>query len=136
MGEIRQILVVDDDREITRGLSYRLRAKGYEVKTAHGGEQGLTMANEHTPDAIVLDIRMPDVDGLTVLSRLKEDSQTSEIPVIMCSASLVDQKDALDRGASFFVQKPFDAPVLLAAIEAVSFQTARPIQEGVMNIQP
>ena len=126
MGEIRRILVVDDDREIARGLSYRLKAKGYEVQAAHGGEQGFTLACEERPDAVVLDIRMPDVDGLTVLSRLKDHPETKSIPVIMCSASLVDQKDALDRGASFFVQKPFEAEVLLAAIEAVSRQDSEP----------
>ena len=125
MADIRRILIVDDDREITRGLTYRFKAKGYDVVTAGGGEEGLAMASKHKPDAIILDIRMPDIDGLTVLSRLKDDPATNPIPVIMCSASLVDQKDALERGASFFVQKPFEAPVLLASIEAVALQTPR-----------
>jgi DNA-binding response OmpR family regulator len=114
------VLLVDDDREITRGLMYRLRAKGYTVETAHGGNEGLAAVATCNPDAIILDIRMPDIDGLTVLSKLKADAQTSQIPVIMCSASLVDRKDALDLGASFFVQKPFDAAAIVAAIGAVS----------------
>lgn len=120
MAESLTVLIVDDDREIARGLMYRLKAKGYLVETAHGGEEGLAKANHAPPDAIILDIRMPDVDGLTVLSRLKEGGKTRSVPVIMCSASLVDQKDALERGASFFIQKPFDAVVLIAAIEAVT----------------
>ncbi len=125
MAEIQRVLIVDDDREIIRGLMYRLKAKGYDVTTAHGGEDGLTTATVDPPDAIVLDIRMPDIDGLTVLSRLRESEATRSVPVIMCSASLVDQKDALDRGASFFVQKPFDAQTLLAALEAVALQAPR-----------
>lgn len=123
MGEGQRILIIDDDHEIARGLGIRLKAKGYEVATAHGGKEGLALASEYKPDAIILDIRMPDMDGLTVLSGLQDGARTSSIPVVMCSASLVDQKDALDRGASFFVQKPFDAPVLFAAIEAVMKQT-------------
>ena len=124
MAKVKKILIVDDDREITRGLSYRLKAKGYELETAHGGEAGMELAQSFQPDAIILDIRMPDVDGLTVLSRLKEDPATSFIPVIMCSASLVDKKDALNRGASFFVQKPFESQGLLATIEAVCVEAA------------
>lgn len=120
MAEIRRILVIDDDREIIRGLVYRLKANRYEVQVAHGGAEGLAAVTLSAPDAVVLDIRMPDMDGLTVLSKLKAAKETHEIPVIMCSASLVDQKDALDRGASFFVQKPFDAKVLVAAIQALS----------------
>jgi len=123
MVKTDRILVVDDDQEITRGLSYRLKAKGYEVIIANGGKEGLATARDQQPDGIVLDIRMPDINGLTVLSELKQDQQTSWIPVIMCSASLVDQREALDRGASFFVQKPFDATRLLAAIEASLLQT-------------
>ena len=128
MDNSSTILVVDDDHEITRGLTFRLKAKGYLVLTANGGNQGLATATENIPDAIILDIRMPDIDGLTVLTQLKANPATSRIPVIMCSASLVDQKDALDRGASYFVQKPFESSELLAAIEAAT--TKEPLQMG------
>jgi len=108
---------------------HRFKAKGYEVEVANNGHDGLAAATQKRPDVILLDIRMPDVDGLTVLSRLKDDAQTQSIPVIMCSASLVDQKDALNRGASFFVQKPFEAAVLLAAVTAISEQDAKKEEE-------
>ena len=96
------------------------------MHTASGGEQGLALAAAHRPDAIVLDIRMPDVNGLTVLSRLKEDKQLGCIPVIMCSASLVDQRDALDRGASSFVEKPFEAAKIIEAIDVALARSGKP----------
>ena len=113
------ILVVDDDREITRGMMLRLRSKGYEVSTADSGEQAMVSVAERIPDAMVLDIRMPGMDGLEVLSKLKSDDRFCGIPIIICSASLVDKKDALGRGASYFVQKPYDTTSLIQAVAAV-----------------
>lgn len=119
MDDQVRVLVIDDDREIVRGITFRLKAYGYGVLAAHGGEAGFDLAKTHRPDAIILDIRMPDINGLAVLAKLKADDTTRTIPVIMCSASLVDQKEALDLGASFFVQKPFDSAALLSAVQAV-----------------
>ncbi len=113
-----RVLLVDDDRTIIQALAVRLRALGYDVLTAFDGNSGLALALREQPDAVVLDIRMPGLDGLTVLDRLRDHSATRDLPVIMLSASIVNEHEALDRGASFFLQKPYDAAALIAALQA------------------
>ncbi|MGD8454701.1 MAG: response regulator [Phycisphaerae bacterium] len=120
MSEKRRVLLVDDDREIVRGVGIRLRAAGYEVYTAFDGQAGLQAAQEHLPDAIVLDVRMPVMDGLTMLGKLRACPQTQAIPVVILSASAVAQgkSHALEQGARFFLEKPYDPKSLIEAVES------------------
>lgn len=111
------ILVIDDEPDITRAMSVKLRAYGYDVLISHDGVDGLKAAEEHQPDAIILDVRMPKMDGLTTLVKLTEQETTQKIPVVMVSASIVDRQAALGKGARYFLEKPYDAPTLLSAIE-------------------
>ena len=97
----RKILIIDDDHDVVRGTSLRLRSAGYEIAAAYDGEEGVAAAKELTPDAIVLDVRMPRLDGLGALDRLRRCDDTKHIPVVMVSASLVDRHAALDSGALF-----------------------------------
>ncbi len=113
-----KVLIVDDDHCISEGAGVRLRAAGYDTLFAHDGREGLAAANQHHPNAIVLDVRMPVVDGLTALSELKRTAGTKDIPVIMLSASVVDEKAALDAGARFFIRKPFAGRSLVEAVDA------------------
>jgi DNA-binding response OmpR family regulator len=113
-----KVLVIDDDRDVVRGVSLRLRAAGYEPLAAYDGQQGIIAARESRPSAIVLDVRMPRLDGLATLRQLRNYKGTREIPVVMVSASLVDQHAALDSGARFFLSKPYQPKTLLAALEA------------------
>ena len=113
-----RILLVDDDREIIMGASIRLRAAGYETMMAHDGQQGVDTAIEKKPDAIVLDVRMPNKDGLQALEELQQNEKTRNIPVVMLSASLIDQQAALDAGARFFLTKPYQGKTLIAAVGA------------------
>ena len=113
-----KILVVDDDREITDGASMRLHAAGYDTLAAHDGAQGVATAIETKPDAIVLDVRMPNRDGLQALEDLRKNEKTCNIPIVVLSASLVDQQAALDAGARFFLTKPYLGKNLLAAVDA------------------
>lgn len=115
-----KILIVDDDHQISAGTSVRLRAAGYETVIAHDGVEGLANAHHHRPDAIVLDVKMPFMDGLECLSRLKQDPNTMNIPVVMLSASVVDEEAALDAGARYFLRKPFVGKLLLEAIDAAT----------------
>jgi DNA-binding response OmpR family regulator len=116
----RRVLLVDDDREIVRGAGIRLRAAGYEVLTAFDGQVGLIAAKQNLPDAIVLDVRMPVMDGLTMLRRLRDCHETKAIPVVILSASVVDRgkAKALEPGARYFLEKPYDPKSLLEAVEA------------------
>lgn len=112
----KRILVVDDEEEIRRGVDRWLHWDGYETLMAEDGEEGLKKATEEHPDAILLDVRMPKRNGMETLAGLKSNRQTGGIPVIMLSASLPDEQLALDAGATFFVQKPYDGRKLLSTI--------------------
>jgi len=113
------ILVVDDDREMLRGLSLRLKASGYDILTACDGAEAIRLAGEHHPDAILMDNYMPVMDGLEALGRLVGQPDTAGIPVIMISASRRDERKALQQGARFFLQKPCALNTLFSALEDV-----------------
>jgi CheY-like chemotaxis protein len=120
MFAANRILVVDDDRDVLRGARLRLECAGYETFSAADGEEGVAAAVKLSPDAILLDVRMPRMDGLTALAKLRERAETRNIPVVMLSASLIDQQAALDAGARFFLSKPYQGRTLLAAIESAT----------------
>lgn len=116
--EQRTVLVVDDDREVSQCLGVRLQAAGFTVLSAYDGEEGLAAAYAHQPDAVVLDVRMPKKDGLTVLRELRTTPSMRRTPIVMLSASIRDQHTALEAGASYFVPKPYEAKDILSAIES------------------
>jgi DNA-binding response OmpR family regulator len=107
---------VDDDCEIVTAATLRLQAAGYRTRTAYDGESGVALAAECRPDAILLDVRMPRKDGLIALRELKQRDDTKDIPVVMLSASIVDQHAALDAGARFFLKKPYCGDTLVQAV--------------------
>jgi CheY-like chemotaxis protein len=115
-----RILVVDDDRDVLRGARLRLEVAGYKTFSASDGEEGVAAAVELHPDVILLDVRMPRMDGLAALAILSDRADTKNIPVIMVSASLIDQQAALDAGARYFLSKPYQGKTLLAAIESAT----------------
>ena len=116
MASCKKILLVDDDYEVIFGAGLRLRAAGYETVAAYDGLQGVAAAIDHLPDAIVLDVRMPLLDGLAALVRLRSFPATKNIPVVIVSARLVDRRTALESGARFFLSKPYQPKILLAAV--------------------
>lgn len=116
----RSLLLVDDDPDIVRGAKMRLTAAGYDVTGAVNGSECVSIACRDNPDAILLDVRMPGQDGLETLSQLQSDASTRDIPVVMLSGSVADEKSALDRGAKFFLRKPFCGALLLSAIDRVT----------------
>ena len=126
MSTRSHILLVEDDRDVLRAVGVRLRAAGFETIVAHDGEAGLAAARVNLPDAIVLDIRMPGMDGLTVLARLREEEGTRDIPVVVLSANVVEtvKCKALDLGAKFFLQKPYDPKSLVQAIQTAISSSA------------
>ena len=86
--------------------------------SACDGEQGVASAARNHPDAIILDVHMPRMDGLTALNHLKTRRDTRHIPVLMLSASITEQNSALDAGAECYLRKPYQAQTLLAALSA------------------
>ncbi len=115
---IRRVLIVDDEPDIRQGVARWLNAAGYETLIAEDGEKGVQAANFEVPDAILMDVLMPNKDGMQALAELKANAGTVNIPVVMLSASLRDQQRALDAGARFFVQKPYDGKSLISAVRA------------------
>jgi two-component system, OmpR family, KDP operon response regulator KdpE len=112
-----RVLAVDDDPAIVRTLGINLRARGYEVVVAADGRSALQAIRDDAPDVVLLDLGLPDVDGLTVLRRLREQSR---IPVLVISARAEseDKVEALDLGANDYVTKPFDLEELFARLRA------------------
>jgi DNA-binding response OmpR family regulator len=106
----RTILLVDDDREVLQMTALLLRSDGYDVATAASGEEALYAVREATPDAVLLDINMPGMDGWEVLRVLKEDRRTADIPVVVFSVNFEvrEKLRALQQGAADYVVKPFD----------------------------
>jgi diguanylate cyclase (GGDEF)-like protein len=111
------VLVVDDSRTLCRLLG-NLLCPRYRVLTAENGADGITLAMNCSPDLILLDIMMPDLDGLAVCRRLKSDSRTREIPVLFLTAlgGEADEMRALEAGGIDFILKPISPPVLAARV--------------------
>ncbi|MFI5427728.1 response regulator [Aeromicrobium sp. UC242_57] len=111
------VLVVDDDPAICRTLSINLRARGYDVETAADGRSALQIVDERMPDVVILDLGLPDLDGVAVLKRLRTHTQ---VPVVVLSArhESDDKVEALDEGADDYVTKPFELEELMARVRA------------------
>ena len=115
----KKILVVDDEPELVKAVQIRLTRAGYEVLSAYDGQEGLEKAKKETPDLILLDISMPEINGYQALQRLKGESQTKSIPVIMITANsqLEDVARAINLGAEEYIVKPFDYIAMLGKIK-------------------
>jgi two-component system KDP operon response regulator KdpE len=112
-----RVLVVEDERGLRRALAINLRARDYEVVLAEDGRSALTAASREPPDAVVLDLGLPDIDGVEVIEGLRA---WTEVPIIVLSAR-AEERDkviALDSGADDYVTKPFGMDELLARLRA------------------
>jgi phosphate regulon transcriptional regulator PhoB len=116
-----RILIVEDEADIVELLSYNLNRQGYEVESAATGPEGLAGARKGRPDLIVLDLMLPEMDGLEVCRVLKSESSTKDIPVIMLTAKSeeVDKVLGLELGADDYITKPFSPRELVARVKAV-----------------
>jgi CheY-like chemotaxis protein len=117
------VLLIEDDLDVALGASLRLRSAGYQTLIAHDGHEGVSVARSKHPDAIVLDVRMPRMNGLKALKTLQHDQSTRDIPIVMLSASLVDRRAALDAGARYFLTKPYQPVTLVTAVEKAIAET-------------
>ena len=114
------VLLVEDESAQREMLAYNLEAEGFDVITADNGEDGLILVDENDPDLIVLDWMMPQLSGIEVCRRLKSNSKTRQIPVIMLSARAeeVDRVRGLETGADDYVVKPYSVIELMARVKA------------------
>ncbi len=114
----RAIMVVDQYSVIVAIIKTILKIKGYALQFAYSGQEAFNLLGDQKPDLIILDILMPTIDGLEVLTRLKGDPDTASIPVILLTAK-VEYEDVLEgykMGADFYITKPFTKGQLLAGI--------------------
>jgi two-component system, OmpR family, KDP operon response regulator KdpE len=116
---VTRVLVVDDEPQILRALRINLRARNYEVLTATTGTEALEVATRHPPDLVILDLGLPDMDGVDVIDGLRG---WTDAPILVLSGRTdsADKVDALDAGADDYLTKPFGVDELLARMRAVS----------------
>lgn len=127
MPSLPQILVIDDEYQIRKLLRLTLDSQGYHIQECENGQQGLSEAALRRPDAIILDLGLPDIHGLEVLKRLREWTQT---PVLILSVqgNEEDKIAALDAGADDYLTKPFGGGELIARLKAI-MRRVQPAQE-------
>jgi two-component system, OmpR family, KDP operon response regulator KdpE len=129
---VSRVLVVDDEPQILRALRINLAARGYEVTTAADGREALDAAVAHPPDVVVLDLGLPDIDGVDVIAGLRG---WTSVPILVLSgrSGSSDKVEALDAGADDYVTKPFGMDELLARLRAMlrrnSATEAEPVVE-------
>jgi two-component system KDP operon response regulator KdpE len=120
-----RVLVVDDEPQILRALRINLHARQYDVVTAGTGQGALEAAANAHPDLVILDLGLPDMDGVEVIRSLRKSTQ---VPIVILSGRInsAAKVDALDAGADDYVTKPFSVEELLARIRAVTRRTTEP----------
>ena len=127
-----RILAVDDEPQILRALAANLKARGYEVDIAGTGEAALTLAQRHRPDAVILDLGLPGMDGIEVIRGLRGWTQ---VPIVVLSVREreADKVAALDAGADDYVTKPFGMGELLARLRAALRRGAPADEEAIVR---
>jgi two-component system phosphate regulon response regulator PhoB len=115
------VLIVEDDESLSTLLSYNLQKEGYRVGLARDGDEALVMAGEEAPDLVLLDWMLPRVSGIEVCRRLRQRTDTQNVPIIMVTArgEEAERVRGLDTGADDYVAKPFSMVELFARIRAV-----------------
>ena len=121
MNKIK-VLLIEDDRSISNFITATMDREGYKIMRALNGREGLSLSTSFCPNVILLDLGLPDMDGLEVLQKLRS---WSDVPVIIISARTKEQEkvSALDLGADDYITKPFNPPILLARMGVVLKRT-------------
>ena len=117
----KEILIVEDDEDVMELIRYNLAKEGFNCDAAYNGQEALKKAQGMLPDLVLLDLMLPEVDGLEVCKRLKISPQTEHIPIVMVTAKS-DEADivaGLELGADDYITKPFSPKVLVARVRAV-----------------
>ena len=127
----KKIFIIEDDRSAIRLIEYVLQQAGYEVVTATDGVEGLRRATSEHPDLIILDIMLPGLDGFEVCHRMRQRSETANIPILIISAKArQDDKDTGFRvGADDYLTKPAEPAEILAKVETLLAGTSKIVYE-------
>ena len=118
----KRVLLAEDEPNIVESLTFILERSGFEVATTTNGRQALEVAQSNTPDILILDVMLPELDGYEVLRRLRADARTKTLPVLLVTAKgqREDRETAMKCGADMFITKPFVNSELIAAVEKLA----------------
>ena len=127
----KKVLVVDDEKLIVKGIRFSLEQDGMEVDCAYDGEEAYEKAKANAYDMILLDIMLPDEDGLEILRKLRKNPETRKVPIIMVTAKTteIDKVKGLDSGADDYLTKPFGVMELISRVKALLRRTQSVAEE-------
>ncbi len=127
VGEHRRLLLIDDDPNLILLVKDYLEFRGYEVITAENGREALELLEQDTPDMIICDVMMPEMDGYSLVEHVRQDARMSWIPVLFLSAKgqSQDRVKGLSTGADVYMVKPFEPEELVAQVESSLKQASR-----------
>lgn len=119
MKQLKTILIVDDEPDVLEVVEMLLLSEKYRVLKAKNGIEAIDVVSKETPDLVILDIMMPEMDGVEVCRKMREMDNMREKPIVMFSAKLsaIDKKESFDAGADGFITKPFNARGFIAGIK-------------------
>jgi two-component system response regulator VicR len=119
VSSLKKILIVDDEADVVEVIEMLLKSEAYDVLKAYDGKEALGILEDDTPDLVILDIMMPEIDGVEVCRRMRKLEKMKEVPIIMFSAKLSaqDKKNSFDAGADGFITKPFNARGFISGIK-------------------
>lgn len=120
MDEKRKVLIVDDDRDIVTIVSTILSGRGWDIKAAYNGREALEAVTASKPDIILLDIMMPEMNGIEVLKRIKKIDTDARIIMITAFGDVESYLDSMELGAYEYINKPFETDELLEMIDRVA----------------
>jgi len=129
-----RVLIVEDDPDVRAALTRALTFEGYEIGSASDGGQALAMVEEQEPDAIILDVMMPFVDGLETARRLRAHGYTTPILMLTARGEVGDRVDGLDAGADDYLSKPFALEELLARLRALLRRAHHEVSEVLSGV--
>ena len=127
----KTVLVVDDERDLAELVAFNLQKEGFHAVIAHNGREALAAIAKQTPNLAILDVMMPEIDGIKLASRLRADKATASLPIIMLTAKSEEIDELIGRqgGADDYIPKPFSMKILMARVAAL-LRRAEPRAEG------
>jgi two-component system phosphate regulon response regulator PhoB len=133
----KKILIVDDEADVTELLAYHLKAKGYVVETLNDPNSSIAVARSFAPDLVILDVMMPDLNGIQICRMLRADPKLKAVPVIFLTAKTeeADRVQGFETGADDYICKPFSTKELLLRVQSILRRAAEPAGDAPKRLQ-
>ncbi len=133
----KKILVVDDESDVTELLAYNLKAKGFVVETLNNPNSSIGLARTFLPDLVILDVMMPDLNGIQICRMLRADPKLKQVPVIFLTAKAeeADRIQGLETGADDYICKPFSTKELVLRVQTILRRVSESVPDGPKRLQ-